>query len=48
MTRAAVEHIQSCNTHYVIFVVKREEKRLFGDILTDENNIKVDVKEIEL
>jgi hypothetical protein len=31
----------------MIFVLKREGKRLFGDILTDENNIKVDVKEIE-
>jgi hypothetical protein len=31
----------------MIFVVKREVKRLFGDILTDENNIKVDVKEIK-
>jgi hypothetical protein len=28
-------------------VVKREGKRLFGDTLTDENNIKVDAKEIE-
>jgi hypothetical protein len=28
-------------------VLKREGKRLFGNILTDENNIKVDVKEIE-
>lgn len=42
-----MEHIQSCITHYMIFVVKREVKRLFGDILTDENNIKVDVKEIK-
>jgi len=33
--------------HYRIVVVKREGKRPFGDILTDENNIKVDVKEIE-
>jgi hypothetical protein len=31
----------------MIFVVKREGKRLFGGILRNKNNIKVDVKEIE-
>jgi hypothetical protein len=31
----------------MIFVEKREGKRLFGGILTGEDNIKVDVEKIE-